>query len=143
MNKKHILIRTIMIIFHWNTYLYYNLFLICKKEEWDAKWTAKIFGAIALCFVLSSIITILVNLFAPSLVTFFSNPWTESVLGLLCLVFVNWYYYGRMEEIMKPIGQRFHSMDKKKQITIGIFHVFLNIMVFVLLFLITQFFRHY
>lgn len=60
-----------MIIFHWNTYLYYNLFLICKKEEWDAKWTAKIFGAIALCFVLSSIITILVNLFAPSLVTFF------------------------------------------------------------------------
>lgn len=132
-----------MIIFHWNTYLYYNLFLICKKEEWDAKWTAKIFAAIALCFGLSSIITLLVNLFTPSLVTFFSNPWTGSVLGLLCLVFVNWYYYGRMEEIMKPIGQRFHSMDKKKQITIGIFHVFLNIMVFVLCFLITQFFKHY
>lgn len=132
-----------MIIFHWNTYLYYNLFLICKKEEWDAKWTAKIFAAIALGFGLTSIITILVNLFAPSLVTFFSNPWTGSVLGLLCLVFVNWYYYGRMEEIMKPIGQRFHSMDKKKQITIGIFHVFLNIMVFVLCFLITQFFKHY
>ncbi len=104
-----------MKVINWIAYLFYRFFLVCGKDDWDAKYTAKLFTGVFMGFILIGIMELSICSVNPIYQEVYLTPFCCGILGLVILLFLLWYYWNKWDIRMKDITDTYSSWSKRKQ----------------------------
>lgn len=104
-----------MKIINWITYLFYRFFLVCGKDDWDSKYTAKLFSGVFIGFSVMGLVDLIICINHPERQDFYLTPFNGALTAVIILIYQISYYWNKWNIKMKDIAVTYDSWSKRKQ----------------------------